>query len=176
MKERIIWYTKKAAGLALRIISAIIALFFFILFYGVLAAVGMPARAKHGDFEKGIEAYKGLVEGIELLIQAAGAMVFLILIDIYLMIKGCVLYVGHLIMVISRRERKFKTLLEFSKEYAEKHKVTEEKAKVAAKYLKMENALKKEETQQNSDTAVLSVPPNSKEEKEAQGKEEKEVE
>ena len=154
MKERIIRYAKMTARLALRAVSVIGASCFLVLLYGGLAIVGAPSYPRHGEFDRMRRLFKNEIEVIEDTIILAGMIVFYVLIYIYLLIKGCTLYLWFLVMVAIGRE-KFKTFVEFSKVYAEKIKTAEEKAKTAARRNKLKHAdLKKEPEEKNTNELI----------------------
>ena len=74
----------------LRIVSAMIAFSFFVLFFGVLVATGARGYARHGDFDKGRKAFMDLVFTTESVIMATVLLVMLIPLYVYAIIEGSV--------------------------------------------------------------------------------------
>ena len=64
-----------------------VAIGFFILFFGILAAMGAPGRARHGDFDKVRKAFKHLVLATESIIMLVVSVAMLALLYVYAIIE-----------------------------------------------------------------------------------------
>ena len=92
--------------LTLRVVSGMAAICCFVLFFGILGAMGAPGRARHGDFQKTVDFVKDLIELIE------GIVVIGILMVIYVLI-----YIGgFIVLIVNAIREKLKSPVTFSKE------------------------------------------------------------
>jgi len=83
LKERVIHCIKTALRLALRIVSVMITFVFFVLFYGVLGAIGIRGHVRHGDFN----GIKCMVFSTEIIVLAAVLLMMLIPLYVYVFVE-----------------------------------------------------------------------------------------